>query len=524
MPSITQSGALNTTALVVPDLYVQIVPPAITNLNGVPTNQVAVVGTASWGPINTPVVVGDMAGYNTAFGNLKARKYDMGTPIATAIQQGASNFLCSRVTDATDVAATATDLNNCLTLTGLHTGSYINGCKLTISAGSKVNTWRAVFSPPVGVPELYDNIPGTANAFWVNLAAAINNGIANTSRLASAWLVATAGAGTTAPAAATYTLAGGTDGASGVTAATLVGNNGSPRTGIYVFANSSASLLVVSDADDSTQFTTIDPFALAEGMYAIQVLPSGTTIAEAVTAKQTAGLDSYATKLMHGDWLLWNDPVNGYRRFVSPQGFVAGRLANLSPEQSSLNKQLYGIIGSETSGEVGNGQLATYSTAELQQLFQAGIDVITNPIPRGAMWGVRGGINSSSNSAVNGDNYTRLTNYITETIAAGEGQYVGDVVDSAYLTTVETVQTTLFSNMYAVGMIGSVDGSLPFSVTCNTTNNPATQLQDDIVQCDIAVRYSPINAKFIVNIQGGQTVSITPQSLGTSGYGTASPI
>ena len=35
---IVQSGSLNTTALVAPDLYVQVVPPQNLVLNGVPTD------------------------------------------------------------------------------------------------------------------------------------------------------------------------------------------------------------------------------------------------------------------------------------------------------------------------------------------------------------------------------------------------------------------------------------------------------------------------------------------------------
>lgn len=49
---VTQLGQINTTALVVPDLYVQIVPPQTQYLNGVPTNILGIVGTASWGPTN----------------------------------------------------------------------------------------------------------------------------------------------------------------------------------------------------------------------------------------------------------------------------------------------------------------------------------------------------------------------------------------------------------------------------------------------------------------------------------------
>ncbi|MGH3669094.1 MAG: hypothetical protein ACRDSH_00440, partial [Pseudonocardiaceae bacterium] len=60
---IVQEGSINTTALVVPDLYVQIVPPQNLVLNGVPTNVLGVVGTASWGAVGQPVIVATMADY-----------------------------------------------------------------------------------------------------------------------------------------------------------------------------------------------------------------------------------------------------------------------------------------------------------------------------------------------------------------------------------------------------------------------------------------------------------------------------
>ena len=102
---ISQQGSINTTSLIVPDLYVQIVAPQNLVLNGVPTNIVGVVGTASWGPVDEPSIVGTMADYAQQFGSIIPRKHDMGTQVATAVQQGAQNFRCIRVTDATDTAA-----------------------------------------------------------------------------------------------------------------------------------------------------------------------------------------------------------------------------------------------------------------------------------------------------------------------------------------------------------------------------------------------------------------------------------
>ena len=89
MPAvITQAGALNTTALIVPNAYIQIIPPSINYFNGVPTNIIGVVGTAQWGPVNVPQTVSSMASYSQLFGAVQARKFDMGTGVATAVQQG----------------------------------------------------------------------------------------------------------------------------------------------------------------------------------------------------------------------------------------------------------------------------------------------------------------------------------------------------------------------------------------------------------------------------------------------------
>jgi len=66
---IVQQGAINTTSLIVPGLYVQIVPPQNLVLNGVPTNIIGIVGTATWGPVGEPSILATMADYAQLFGN-----------------------------------------------------------------------------------------------------------------------------------------------------------------------------------------------------------------------------------------------------------------------------------------------------------------------------------------------------------------------------------------------------------------------------------------------------------------------
>ncbi|KVC81387.1 phage tail protein [Burkholderia ubonensis] len=505
MTQIVQYGQVNTTALIVPDLIVQIIAPQVAQLNGVPTNVAGFVGTATWGPVNSPTIVGSMADYARNFGAIQNRLYDMGTAVAAAVLQGANNFRCVRVTDATDTAASVAVLTNCITFTGKYTGTLGNSVQVQIAAGSAANTQKAIVTLPGQTPEVFDNIGGTGNALWVNMANAINNGQVG-ARGPSQIIVATAGAGTTAPSAATYSLAGGADGATTINGSVMLGQDTIPRKGMYALRGTGASVAALVDLSDTTTFSTQVSYGLSEGTYMIGVTPQGDTISNAVSTKATAGIDSYAFKYMFGDWVYFNDPVNGGVRLISPQGYVVGVLANLAPQNSSLNKQLYGIVGTQKSFQ--NQQ---YSSAELQSLAQAGIDVITNPIPAGAQFGVRIGHNSSSDNTRNGDNYTRMTNYLAATTAAGMGIYDGRLQSSQPTDPLRrNVKATLDNFYLNLQQQNQIDD---FTVQCDLNNNPPSRIALGYLQADVRVRYLAVAEKILINQEGGQSVTITRQQL-----------
>ena len=502
--TIYQQGAINTNAQLVPDLLIQIVPPSNVLLNGVPTNVLGVVGTASWGPVNSPAIFSGVADYAQKFGPIQARKYDMGTAVATASLQGAANFRGVRVTDGTDVAASTTitlanaalatalanAINNgigglrgpsqlvvasastaTLTLTAKYTGSLGNTLQAITGPGSAASSSKIVIAMPGQLPEVFDNV------------------------------------GVSAATAATATFTGGTDGATTITSSVLVGLDTVPRKGMYALRGTGASVAMLADADDSTQWTTQVAYGLSEGTYMIMTGPAGDTISNAVSVKAAAGIDSYAGKLLFGDWIMITDNVNGVQRLVSPQGFSAGLLANLSPEQSSLNKQVFGIIGTQKS--LANQQ---YSNAELQALGAAGIDVITNPVPGGKYFGPRFGRNTSSNAVVHGDNYTRMTNYIASTINAGMGIYIGQLQSPTQRRNAKATLDNFFQNMFQQNMIGSADGSTPWQIILDDSNNPQSRVALGYEQADIKVIYLSIVENLICNLEGGQSVQITRTS------------
>ncbi len=510
--SVTPLGALNTNALLVPGLYVQVVPPQ-TIINGIPTDIVGVVGTASYGPVDVPVVVGSYAEFKQSFGDLVARANDMGTQIAKMAQQGAQNFRCVRVTDGTDTAASSTISllggAEMLTLTARYTGSWFgNNVNVVFAPGTRASTVKvSVLVSGFGTVEVFDNI---ALGSMAAIQAAINAGTGLQGP--SQWLVASGATG--AYSASAYPSVGpaaasawnnGSDGAAGVTSATLVGADTAPRTGMYALRGQGASLMVLADMTDATKWTTVAGFADGEGVYAILETAAGDTPGNAAGEIAASGLDDYGVKICFGDWLDWYDAVNQATRLTGPAAFLAGRLATLAPHQSSLNKKLVGIVGSQKSGLAGSAVNGQWSEADKGAIFAARMDLVANPSPGGAYWAAGLGHNASSNPGTSGDNYTRMTNFLAFTFDAAMGVYVGQVITPDLFNQVHATFAEFLGNLRDAKMIQA------FSVVVDASNNPPGRTALGYLQADVQVQYLGINEKFIVNLEGGTTVQIASQ-------------
>lgn len=499
---ISQAGALNLAALTVPGVYVNIVPPNPSFINGVPTDIEGVVGSATWGPVDSAVIVG---GVSAIFGPIQARLFDLQTAVSLGVQQGANNFACVRVTDGTDTAATVIAQTSCITFTSKYTGSFGSQIVVTVSPGQKVGTFQATVAAPGLSTENYNNIGSglSGNALWQAIASAINNGN-SAIRGPSQIIVATAGAGTTAPASAAYTLAGGTDGATSITTSVMVGQNTRPYSGMFALQNSGASVIVLADLTDETSFPTQIIYGLANGAYMVGATPSGDTIANAVSTKASTGVDSYAFKLQFGDWEYWLDTANNMTRLVSPQGSVGGKLTALSPQLPTLNAQLNGYVGTQKS--ILNQQ---YVFADLQQLIGAGIDVVANPSPGGPYFSNQFGVNSSSNPLINSDSYTRVTNFVALTLNTGMGQFAGQLDDPTVQASAMGVIDQFLDTLEDEDIIGNAAGTTPYSVALGQATNPGAALAT--LAINVQVDYLGVIAFLVINLQGGvaQPVQVT---------------
>jgi len=506
---VVQYGSFNTNAISAPNVYVQILPPSQTIINGVPTNIIGLVGLASWGPVNSPVTISSADDYQQNFGPMLAIKHDLGTAVNLACANFANNFRCVRVTDGTDTSATKDIMDTTpdtpvkgMTLTAKYTGTVGNSIRVTLSAGTNSTvaapTFKAIIALPNGLPEIYDNIGGTGSALWQNLVDAINNG-QGPLRAPSNLVIATKGTATLAPALTNYTLSGGANGNTTITGSVLVGSDTGTRSGMYALRKTGASVVALCDCDDTATYTAQVSFGLSEGCYMILTGAAGQAISAAIADKQTAGIDSYAVKIMLGDWVYFQDNQNNQTRLVSPQSVVAGRLANLSPERSSMNQPILGILGTQTTF---NKKI--YSDAEIIQLSQAGIDVITNPSPGGDYYSTRLGQSTSSNALTNTDEYCRMTNYIAYTLNSALGKYIGRLQNtSVRLEAKNTIQTFL-SNLEQQGMIGDVNGGPAFKVVLDVSNNPSERVALGYMQAEVQVVFLKTIRVFLVNLQTGQ--------------------
>jgi len=654
---IYQYGQLNIAGALPPGVYTQVVaPPPV--IAGVSTNGYGLVGVASWGPVNAPVLVGSSQIADMVLGPVNNRKYDLRTALAVASQLGQNNNISVRVTDGTDTAATSAlkDGSNVtgVTLTGYYTGSVGNSLAATMSNGTKPATYKCTISLPGYTSEIYDNLgvgiipgsvtagtgytsvpnvsvsapaaggtqaimqatlkavsanisgggasggtgyvtndtvtlqngtvltvtasagvitslavasagslsggaipanpqavistsgsgtgalinvvwglgapvvlqPGTGYASatatlsggggsggsytlgvgcWTNLVSAINNGQSGV-RGPSQLVVATLGTSAAAPSLTTATFSGGTDGAAGVTDTTLVGSNSTPPTSMYALQGTSIQTMNLVDHSTPSQWSTIAAFCALNGIFGGGQGTPGLSVSSTASALATAGVDAYSFKQLVGDWVYWQDTVNNVQRLLGPMTFWGPMRANLAPNQSTLNKPVNGLIGTQRSV-----QNVPYASNEALAALQGRLDYLANPAPGGNYFAFQTDMNTSTYDATNSEAYTTMTNFLALSLGSNFGYVIGNPQTDDLRKEVKDAINAFLTSIWQVnGYIGDVNDptKVPFSVQIDAGNNPSNQVAVGLMQCLVKVTYLSIVRVFVISLQGGSTVNV----------------
>lgn len=420
-----------------------------------------------------------------------------------------------------NVTGTATDTitigagspgSGSITITSRFTGSLGNNCTATIAAGTSSNTWNVTLAPPTGIPELFVGLPNAG--FAQALVNAINigqNAIRGPSNTFTAAVVLPA---VGAPSTGVNTFSGGTDGRAAVTTAQMLGSStASPPTGLFALGNLSPPVGIVDlfGLTDSAAPATVLQFNQGYGTSAVLSLPTGLTVAAAVTAANATGTADPSI-LYAKDWIYFFDSINGVQRLVPETPVVCGRWATLGPQQSPGNKMVNLVIGTERfSPQTGS---TPYNISDIGMLESAGIVTITNPIPRGRVFGIRHGQSTSIDAVTKPAEYWRMTMYIARSAAAFIGQYV-DEEQSQRPDDPLRAAFKLQSNQFLKFLKGQrqIDD---FLVTCAFTTNPTAQpglglntpasVAQHYMFALWQVRYLSSVRFFVLSLQGGTTV------------------
>lgn len=349
----------------------------------------------------------------------------------------------------------------------------------------------------------------TFNMLWGLLSVAVTaggSGYDSTSRFSVTGGGGTGGAtadlvigAAGAPNLTTYTLTGGTDGYNAITGTTLLGTDGNNRTGMYALRNTNVSLFALIDNFDTTTFSDQVAFAAETASQTILTGPSGQTVSQALSAVQTAGIDSTSFVYLVGDYCSYLDTYNnGTVRLIPEQGFYAGLMANLSPNQSPLNKQIFGILSTQTSA-----QNRIYADADIVQLMEAGIDVIGIPSPGGNYFACQTGKAGSTDLSINDVYIQRMANYLALSLSKSGvlGAYIGQLQTPETRASARNAISSFLQNLENQQLIED------FSVELDDANNPANRVRLGFMQADVSVQLFTVIIVFLINLDVG-TASI----------------
>lgn len=394
----------------------------------------------------------------------------------------------------------------------LSTGILGNQAVMGITAGTTSNTWNVVLTPPTGIAELYPSLPSVG--FYPALTNALNIGMGPSRGPSNNFKAVLTGPAVGAPSAATFAFSGGTDGRAGVGTAIMIGNVSlSPPTGVFSLGNLNPPVGIVwlcgvtDPVAPASQLTFNQTF----GASSLCPLPTGLTVAAALAAANSTAVADPSI-LFEKDWIYFYDTINGVQRLVPSSPVIGGMWATLGPQQSPGNKPTKLVIGTErNSPQIGN---LPYSVSDIGQLETAGILTITNPIPRGRIFGVRHGQSSSLLAVTKPAEYWRMTMYLARSAAGFMGQYVDELQsqqpNDPLRAAVKLQSNQFLNNLFGFGQIDNWLVTCAFSTSPSAQpglgmNTPASVAQHYLFMLWQVTYLSSVRF-FILSLQGGTTV------------------
>lgn len=477
-----------------------------------PAGSIGLVGTFSRGPLNTPVLVTSYQDLVKKFGEVDLALGLTGTLESRAIfKQGNANVYVVRVDGKTTNASAAANVvlndsqptpGTVLTLTAITNGTWANSLVTGVSTGAISGTFRIDLQYG-DESETWDNLiiqqPGTPITGAV-LASTIF-GPNGKSKLVTGTFPGTPN--TNLPKSGSYTLTGGVDG-SGAGASDYIGANTSGvKTGLFALDSSPINLVLAAGQSDPTVIQALidnaNRITQSGGLprIAVVTLPKSTAIGGLSTLVSAYDTDRVIPAY---PWVQILEPITGTTPTVSPLGYMAGLLAQLKPNQSTGNKAINGVLGTDPNLNIGPDDLVTMAALQ--------INAIGVQTPAGAI-GVRGGF-TLSKTGESQSYVRRMKDYIDQMVSLVGGQFVDEPITNDLLRQVGQSVDNIFQPMKDPAAIQD-KMMADYRIICDSTNN--LQGQDRVI-CDYAVKLLNMNRFMIFRTQIGAGVVMTSTQQG----------
>jgi len=497
------------------DVYLNVNLPQAILMNGATLFNALISGAASWGPFNTALVSASPQQLVRNFGPpINSGKDIVQDGVLYMAQRAQGGVIGVRVGDGTQTKAGGflvdTAAAHGLVVTAYYHGSWGKQFYCRVSKGSNWTSGAptamvSIFTGKNQRAEVYDNIlmdvttDGTYGVkSWLNIATAVN---------AKSTLVVMSAPGTPSVLQPDLTnlkesLAGGSDGITSITTSIQMGTDGGAgsRTGLYAGRQSGFDMCWLAGSTDTTAWAAGDVFAQSEGGAFVGCITAGDTVTTALSDFLTAAVADANFFCGWGN-ITYLDTWLNAQVTLPATPVIAGICARMNPSDSPGNQQAFGILKTNLTGA------QQLSFTDMTSLKNNGILFLNNPIPSGAVIGLRHGKNTSTNTAINEITYTRKLNQILRDLG---GPVLGQWVNKK--------QTTRDPDPTRSGVMASLTGYFSpqkasddiddFSVQCDLGNNSVPNIQAGRLTADVVVEFMSVVNQLIINITAGQTVTI----------------
>src|ERR1051325_1427125 len=466
-----------------------------------PTSTFFVVGYSIWGPAATPRTVTGVAEFARIFGGFDANSFLDDALYHSFNHAPLAQAIVCRVVGPDAAVATLTlqdtDDEDTLRVDAKYPSSRVD-ILVTIAAGTDAETFKlTVRSALLKYSKTLDNLKiDAASIDYINQ----NQALVTVTNLNSV----TAAPGNMPDVLAATALAGGDDDFAGISSASFVGiDDGESRTGLQAFNDERLATGQVAIPGITSDVVHAALIAHAETYHRLALIdpPFGSVKDDLISIRE-----NYGTWYAELCWP-WEEVLDfegsGLKKFIPPSAIVAGECAradrNVGTHRAPANQvALLGVLDVERS--VNGAPQTDDNTRDVLNAHD--INVIT-PLPEA-------GVRLYGNRVMTADrrlqtiHAVRVINLIYYSLKLAFGWAVEAPIDSQgrLFRDLRDTATSFLRSLYQSGALWSPDGTEAgaFIVVCDSTNNPADELENGIVHIQVGVHIVSAAGRVVFNI------------------------